>query len=169
MVLRASGVAHGSLYHHFEDASEVVETVLTDRFFLRATNDMDQLAHILESAPDKASWFAMIIAMTKAVHAPANSIFRMQRVQLLSYAASRPRMMGRLSQQQSELTDGFARLVIAAQQKGWLNPDIDPRAAAVLIQAIILGRIIDDISSEQIDPENWNQLLSKTIENVFGA
>lgn len=169
MVLRESGISHGSLYHHFEDASEVIEIVLIDRFFARARGDLEILAAILDNAADREAWIASSIALTRAVHAPANAPFRMRRVQLLSYAASRPRMLARLAREQSDLTTGFANVFLAAQAKGWLATDIEARAGAVFIQAIILGRVIDDISSEQIDPEAWNYLLTRTIAQIYGA
>lgn len=168
MVLRASEVSHGSLYHHFDDASEVVETVLTERFFARAIKDAETLEAILADAPDRESWFSRITSLTLALHVPANRIFRMRRVQLLAYAASRPRMLERLERQQGELTSRFAAIISDAQQRGWLSADVDPQAAGVLIQAVILGRVIDDVSITQADPEQWDSLLAKTIRKVFG-
>lgn len=169
MVLRASGVSHGSLYHHFEDASEVVETVLIENFFSRALGDMEMLGTILGSAADKKDWIARAIAMTKDVHSPANKAFRIQRAQLLAYATSRPRMLARLSLQQNELTAGFARIFASAQEKGWFNPGIDPHAGALLSQAVILGRIVDDVASVQIDPEKWDHMIATIMEKVLAA
>ncbi len=169
MLLRASGVSHGSLYHHFDDASEVIETVLLDRFFVRAMHDADFMAQSLAGTPDKKTWTETMSAFTRAVHAPANRIFRMRRIQLLAYASSRPRMLERLTQQQGQLTASFIAIFTSVQQRGWIGPDADPHALAVLTQGIILGRIIDDVSTEQVNPEQWYALLDMILTKIFEA
>lgn len=47
--------------------------------------------------------------------------------------------------------------------------DFDPRAEAVLIQANTLGRIVDDITTEQVDPNSWDQLITRLIERVLAS
>lgn len=169
MLLRASGVSHGSLYHHFDDASEVIETVLLDRFFARAMHDADFMAQSLAVTPGKAAWTETMSAFTRAAHAPANRSFRMRRIQLLAYASSRPRMLERLAQQQQQLTARFTEILTSVKQRGWIGSDVDPHALAVLIQGIILGRVIDDVSNEQVDPEQWHGLLDMILTKIFEA
>jgi hypothetical protein len=38
-------------------------------------------------------------------------------------------------------------------------------ATAVFIQAYTLGRVVDDISTEKVDPQKWNDLIGKIIVN----
>jgi hypothetical protein len=39
----------------------------------------------------------------------------------------------------------------------------------VLIQAYTLGRIVDDIVDEPVDPAAWNDLIMKVISQVLAA
>jgi hypothetical protein len=45
----------------------------------------------------------------------------------------------------------------------------DARACAVLIQAYTLGKIVDDVVEEPVDPQAWNDLIMQVTTNVFAA
>lgn len=168
MVLQRSGVSHGSLYHHFEDASDLIETVLVESFFGRASEDIVLLRSAVEETTNRDIYLLSISAISRDVHQPEKRTNRMQRVNLLSYASSRPRLLKRLAEEQTALSLRFADVVIIAKDKGWVSDDIDPLGAAVFFQALTLGRIIDDVSSEHVAPDSWNHIVMKCIENVFG-
>lgn len=159
MVLQASGVSHGSLYHHFEDASDVVETVMLNRFFNRVTADVDNLREIVLNAKDKHSYVEAVLAVTVEVQSLENRPKRMERVSLIAHAASRPRLLSKLAEKQSALSATFADIIVIAQQRGWINRNIDPLSLAVFFQAFTLGRVLDDVSSQHTMPDDWNQIV----------
>ena len=55
-----------------------------------------------------------------------------------------------------------------AETKGWININVDPHAAAVLVQAYTLGKVVDDISPQQIDEQAWVDLISQLVDRLFG-
>lgn len=169
MVLRASRVSHGSLYHHFEDASDLIETVMLDRFFGRVIADIETLKNIVLQTTDRSSYISAVYAVTRDVQQPKNHTNRMQRIHLLSYASSRPRLLKRLAKEQTDLTSKFGEIIEIAKNKGWVGADIDPLAAAVFFQAFTLGRVIDDVSSEHISPDQWNHIVMTCVERIFGV
>jgi hypothetical protein len=46
-------------------------------------------------------------------------------------------------------------LVEFAQQREWLRDDIPADALAVLLQILVFGRSLDDISAEPVDEKVW--------------
>ena len=38
----------------------------------------------------------------------------------------------------------------------------------MLIQAYTVGRVVDDISPEPVDPEAWSSLVLMIVDRVFG-
>ena len=42
-------------------------------------------------------------------------------------------------------------------------------AGAVFIQAYTLGRVVDDISAEKVDPEKWKDLIHEVIDALIFA
>jgi hypothetical protein len=74
-----------------------------------------------------------------------------------------------LGAEQARLTDALTDLITQAQEKGLYRRDFDARACAVLIQAYTLGKIVDDVVEEPVDPQAWNDLIMQVITNVFAA
>lgn len=167
MILRASGVSHGSLYHHFEDASDVIETVMLKSFFDRAENDIHNLKAVVFSAKDRSSYIDAVSAITVEVQSVKNRSKRIERVNLLAYASSRPRLLAHLAEKQQALSVAFADIMIFAQQRGWINQNINPLTLSVFFQALTLGRILDDVSSEHIAPDDWNQIVIMCIDKML--
>lgn len=169
MILRPSGVSHGSLYHHFEDASDVVETVMLDRFFDRAMKDIHNIKSVVFNAKDRPSYIEAVSAITVEVQSTKNSAKRIERVNLLAYAASRPRMLTKLAEKQQAVSVDFADTMVYAQQRGWINQNLSPLSLSVFFQALTLGRVLDDISSKHTAPDDWNQIVIMCIDKILAA
>ncbi len=92
---------------------------------------------------------------------------RTGRARLLAYAEGRPRLMEKMACEQARLTRCYTRLFATAQDNGWFNRDFDPQAAAVFIQAYTIGKIVDDVTTEPMDPAAWNVLIMKIVDRVF--
>ena len=79
-----------------------------------------------------------------------------------------PRLAARLAGEQARLTDALADLFRLAQSRRWMSRRFDPHAAAVLIQAYTLGRIVDDVVGSPMDPDAWNAIVNQIVDRVFG-
>ncbi len=60
-----------------------------------------------------------------------------------------------IAEVQERLTEGRTTVFRDAQARGFLRPDFDARALAVMIQAIALGRIVDDAAMTHVDNVQW--------------
>lgn len=54
-----------------------------------------------------------------------------------------------------------------AGNKGHSSSDFDARAAAVLVQANTLGKMVNDSVDEAINPEEWCKLIYKVVDCVL--
>lgn len=169
LVLQHSGVSRGSLYYHFEDLSDLLETAMVRVFSETVDYNIALIAGLIDQANSATDFYRATEQFNQVTQAPERHEVRFERIRLLGFACKNPRMAEQLAAEQLRLTESYAQLFRTAQAKGWMDQDFDPGAAAVLIQAYTLGRAVDDLVSEPVDPEAWNRLIMKIVVKVFGV
>ena len=166
-IVAASGLTKGAMYHHFSDFSELIESALVVRFARYVDESIASLSAMAASAGSREEVLAGMAAITAETQRPDRTPIRFARAHVLTLASGNPRLAETLAGEQLRLTDALTDLIAGAQQRGWFNSEFDPRAAAVLIQAYTLGRIVDDITTRPVDPAAWERLVMRLIERVF--
>lgn len=94
---------------------------------------------------------------------------RSVRLHALSLARTQPSLAVKIAQLQTELTETMTEVNREFQRRGWMRTDIDPRALAVLIQAMNLGRIVDDVvdDSHRVAPAEWIAIYNGVLDRNF--
>ncbi len=98
--------------------------------------------------------------------APERSTNRLDRIEAIGATKGRPRLIARIAHAQKNGTDEHAGLLREFQQRGWMRADIDPAVLSVFTQAVILGRVLDDVSEDSIDLELWHQTVMHAINSL---
>lgn len=162
-VLSHTGISTGSLYHHFEDFGHLQETAMVERY-----NELLKAGLVMvEAALDEATSFEDVqqrVAAAGVAYGKLNTPqSRFERARILAKAEHHERLREELSAAQQEVTDALTEMLARAQQEGgWVNPEVDPRALAVFVQAYTFGRLVDDLASEPMKQDDW-QFLTTTV------
>ncbi|WP_158273289.1 TetR/AcrR family transcriptional regulator [Limnohabitans sp. WS1] len=167
MVLEKSGISRGSLYHHFEDISALLEVALVESFAKTVDKSLIKFENIIKKAKNREEMLLELTKVTDATQQKSLRAIRFQRARLIVFSEDNPRLAKALAVEQQRLTDTIADLIGMAQERGWMFTGVDARSAAVLIQAYTLGMIVDDIVQEQMTQENWSALIHRLIQQVF--
>jgi len=169
MVLQNSGASKGSLYHHFEDLSDLLETALIRQFTQTVDHNIALMSSLLNDVENKSELHAAAQKFNEVTQSPERRAVRFNRAGLLSLVQNNTRLAKKLGEQQTRLTDAYTQMFHNAQARGLMDGDFDARAGAVLIQAYTLGKIVDDVVENPVGPEDWNALIMKIVTRVFGV
>jgi AcrR family transcriptional regulator len=161
-VLQLSGISRGSMYHHFHDFEDLVDTALVKRFsrYIAETN----AGFIALSLKDLR---AALKRMTHTVHVPERAQYRFERIRIFGRASEHPNLRAKLAIEQDSLTDTMELHVAQWQERGFLVKDFTARSIAVAIQAIVIGRVVDEIADKHVDREDWLALMDRIIDTFF--
>lgn len=167
MVLEKSGISKGSLYHHFEDFPALIEAALVYRFHRVVDTSIALIANTVATSTSREQFFAEMEKVTAITHSREMTAIRFERARALGHAGTSLRFKEALGIEQQRLTFAFADLVREAQNQGWITTDIDPHATAVFIQAYTIGKLIDEVTPEPMDEQQWLSLINRMIERTF--
>ena len=166
-ILETSGIYKGSLYHHFEDLSELLEVAQVERYAAWVDRSVEALVGMLAKVKTREDIVAGLKLVTRFTQDTKYSKTRFQRARAIAAAEHNPRFRKLLADEQKRLTDALIDLINEARNKGLYASDFDAHAGAVLVQAYTLGMIVDDFVDEQMDPEAWYDLIDKVVDKVF--
>ncbi len=167
LVLERSHVSKGSLYHHFHDLADLIEAAQVERFSQYVDQTIAALADVLTDSSDVQGARAKFHAVVN-IRQPDNAQrLRIERMETAVMANYDERIRVRLSREQARLTSEWAKLFQIALDRGWANPDLDPVAVSIIMQATIAGRIVDDISDVHMDQAKWVSLIQYLLDVIF--
>lgn len=163
-----TGVNYGSVYHHFGSREGVIDAAYASIFARLADEDVamfDSLDHDIDSFEEYVAVMSPLVESVAS--APGRKERRALRVRIVAAAATRPPLRRQIAAIQSRLNDELGRQVEVAQQRGWLRDDIPVRSLVVLIQMLIFGRSIDDVSETPVDEGDWAAAMKVLFESLL--
>jgi hypothetical protein len=128
---------------------------------------IDALAQLLGTVNSREDLLTALRVINTYNQAQERASFRLERARAAGLTYSSPRFHKALGLEQQRLTEAFTDLFIEAQNKGWMSESIDARAAAVFVQAYTVGRVVDDISPEKVNPEAWINLVMNVVDKAI--
>lgn len=165
-VLAASGVSRSGVYHHFGDYAGLIEASLLRRFSINVDLDTTAIWQVTRESTTFDEYWQRIRALSAMTQLPERAPIRAERARILSLAATNERLRKQLAQEQERLTTEMGEAIKHAQICGWVTPDLDPNAIAVLLQAYSLGRIVDDITTHHVSNDAWVGVIDAVLSTL---
>ena len=168
-VLAKSGISKGSLYHHFEDFDELIETAEVIRYAAYVDQSIHLLTKVFQTAKSREEMITELKKVTRFTQSPDLMPQRMDRATSISLANSNPRMLKKMNVEQDRLNEAIIDIFREARERGWISKEIDIHAGAIFIQAYTLGIVINDVAGKKVEPEAWNELIDMFLEKIIAS
>lgn len=163
MVLSESGISRGSLYHHFQDFPDLVESALVEVNRAYVQGSIELISAALGAATSKEEFLAAINLVTRTLHSEERFKARIDRVRMISLCTDSPTFREKFGEAQAELIDSLAEVIHRAQEVGWVRSDFDAKSLATFMSAYTVGVALNDVSADPITFDQWNVLVREAI------
>jgi AcrR family transcriptional regulator len=168
MILERAGASKSSMYHFFEDFGDLLDETYVVRFGENVRVSIVVIEKIIARSTTKEEFFVALDRLTASTQDRALASLRFSRARELARSERNEKFQKSLGKLQQQLTDSLTSAFQTAQDKGFLNKDFEARTGAVFIQAYTLGRIVDDITENQMNDADWEKLIGRIAREVLG-
>lgn len=166
-VLESSGVSKGSMYHHFEDLQELVETAQVYRYSKWIDASIEFMTTAVIAARSKDALRKSMVQLTEFTQSDERKGARAERAFALAASFDNPRMAKQMGEQTKRLTDAITDVVEEVKNKGFFKESVDALALSTFIQAYTLGKIVNDYNPTGISEKDWNAFIMNIVDHTF--
>lgn len=167
MVLREANVARNTLYLHFESHAQLLETALLQSFSETVQTNLTAFETAIVKAKSKSDFMRRVTLIVRESQSRSQRKFRIERCRLIVHSETNPSFAAVLAAEQNRITADFARLFDQCRQNDWMKGAVGSSAAALLVQALTLGKVIDDISGKKLPEDVWLETYMEIVTKVL--
>jgi AcrR family transcriptional regulator len=159
-ICEATGVNYGSVYHHFGSREGVIDAAYLMLFERFVEEDIEAMRVIDEEAQGFENYVLSLRPVLDSYSSPERQERRAVRMRIVAAALTRPTLRLQIGAVQQRITKNMAEVITRGQERGWIRRDLSAQAIAVLLQVIVIGRVLDDISAVPVDAFEWSATMA---------
>ena len=167
---REAGVSVPSVYHFFGSREGVIEAAHAERFSRSLALAIEVFDGWVSSCETEAEFREAVQKILDFMFVPEHASYRIQRINALGNTLGRPNLAARIGELSRQHNASLVAMLLPAQQKGWIRPELDLSAFAYWVAGQLLGRIYIEVGQEAVSDGAWNAVSAEaTLFLLFGA
>jgi AcrR family transcriptional regulator len=161
-------VAIGLLYHYFKDRDGLIAAVRESQFLAHIESDVAMLSNIVSHEGDLDAVLKILVDDFSDPRNKMRNEFRLDRMDALVAARHNPDLLQRLTEAEARLTTEIIATVQQAKIDGLVDPAVDDKALAFMLEVIPLGTALSNVYGDYMpDPEAWRALLTRMLVSLL--
>jgi len=168
-VLERSGISRGSMYHHFVDLDDLLETTQVYRYSKWVDASIKFMYEFVITSQSVDELRKSLRQLTEITQSDDRKPARSQRALALALCASNERMASKLAPEIQRLTDGITDVVSEVKNKGLFKKEVEAHALSTFIQAYTLGKLVNDFNPTPVKEDEWVDFVMFIVESAFLA
>lgn len=170
LVLEATGLSRGAVYHHFENVDHLRESAILQIYTEGIDANIVQVRQVMGSVTSKKKFREGIFRANRVYAENKNlAAVRIVRAYAMSITSTSDEFAENLAREQQRLTDAYIEVIIEAQERGLVREDLDPAALAVFLQAYSFGFIVDEVGQSHLDVDSWATMIEQFYDRCVFA
>lgn len=161
-VLRESGIARGSLYHHFGSRHGLISHCEAVLLKSSLKNENEIIRSVIESGKSGEELFDLLAGFTRINGSDALREQRGRRIRTLAASVEDESLKTLIAESQMKGSAYLVESFAIARDKGLIAPRIPLDALVYLMQAMFLGRILVDITGDSNLSDSVNEATVET-------
>lgn len=163
------GLSAGWFHRTFGDRDGLLAAVRLDLLERTLQAEVRSFAGLLAAVRTPAELVDTVGAWVAApISGEVVRRMRWQRADLLVAARTSASLGFEAGRVISAATDALAEAVIGAQARGIVRPDLDPRALARVVQAMVFGPLLAELDATPISAPEWSSAMRRALLPLVG-
>lgn len=168
-ICEETGINYGSVYHHFGSREGVIDEAYAKIFNDMVDEDIARIKVVLSANVLTLEDYLASLRPLMQDYYESEVLKKRRTLRMRAIAASltRPQLQLSISEAQTRMTNELMKLVEKGQELGIVRRDLTSRSIAVLMQAVVFGRSLDDLSLQTVSDVDWEFATGALLINLL--